>query len=190
METQDMTHPSEPATFAASEASVTVLRAALRRQSRLLGAAIAAGGVTGAAGLALGSITLWQGWTLGAWNFAARGTGIVIVSGLVLLAVRGLLPVRSSSRAGSVQELVDLGLERTVRAIRAVRLGLAACVVAGAFGLAGAAIRYAAGNPPAVSPVVDLAVLLVGACAMLLVGFGVYGSLARFARLRRIIRRG
>lgn len=185
-----MTDTSPRVTDPAREISARALSASARRQSLLIGAAIAGGIAVGAAGLALGGFTLGQGWSLGAWNFIARGAGILVVSSLVLAGVRAMLPVRSVGDARSVPELVDLGLDRAIRAITVVRLGLAACVVAGVFGLAGAAIRYAAGNPPALSPVVDLALLFGSAVCLLLVGIGVHARLLRFARLRSILGKG
>ena len=184
-----MARDSGPVGLVASKGSVPGLRASQQRQSLLIGGAIVGGGVVAAAGLALGAFTLWQGWSLGAWNFAARGTAILLCSGLVLFAVRSLLPVRSNSQARSGAALVDLGLARAIRALGAMRLGLAGCAIAGAFGLAGVAIRYAAGDPPALSPAVDVVLLAGAALALLLFGFRVHGRLLGLVELRRLLRR-
>jgi len=183
-----MARASKHVGIVVSQVSASGLRAS-QRQSLLIGAAIAGGGVVAAAGLALGAFTLWQGWSLGAWNFATRGSAILLCSGLVLLAVRSLLPVRPGSQVRSGPEPVDLALERAVRALTAMRFGLAGCAVAGVLGLAGVTLRYAAGDPPALSPAVDVAVLAGATLTLLLFGFRVHSRLLRLVELRRLLRR-
>ena len=175
---------------AARHGWLPALRAETQRQSWLIGAAAAGGAAIGLAGLALGGVTLWQGWSLGLPNFLVRGVAIVLVSALALRAADALLAVRSQSAAHSAEELADLGLRRAICAISVTRLLLVACALAAAFGLAGAAIRSAAGDPPALSPAIGLAAVLAGAFGLLLVGFRAHSVLLRFASLRRMLRRG
>jgi len=173
----------------ARDVELPQLRLHIGHQSLLVGAAVAACSVIGAAGLALGGFTIWQGVALGALNFVTRGAGILVVSSLSLLAAKALWPVKASDHRGSVSALVDFGLVQSIRAIGAVRLGLAACGAAAMFGLVGAAIRYANGNPPALSPAVGVAILAGAAFALLLIGFRMRAKALKFAYLRRLLRR-
>ena len=169
------------------EALVPGLQARQRRQAALIGAAVL--GATGVAGLALGIFTLWQGWSLGAAYFALRGTGILAVASLALLAARTLRRATGPADGKDLAGLLDLELGRAFAAIGVVRLGLAACATALLCGLAGTAIRYASGDPPALSPLVDVALLAGGALALLLAGFRAHARLLKFAYLRRVLRR-
>lgn len=170
--------------------SLCHLKTRLRRQTPMIDLAALGCGLVGVAGAALGRFTLWQGWSLGAANFGVRGFGLLAVAALALLAARTLRRMNGSTGGKGLAGLVDLELTRALGAIGLVRLGLAACATTLVCGLAGAAIRYAAGDPPALSPLADIALLSAGALALLLAGFRARARLLKFAYLRRVLRRG
>ena len=62
--------------------------------------------------------------------------------------------------------MIDLAIARAQRTLVTIRLGLYACAVAAVFGLVGTAIRTYLTRPPRMSPVVDLAVLVMVALGL------------------------
>lgn len=144
------------------------LKARLRRQSLLIMAALVTGAPLSAAGLLLGVLTIWSGWTTGTWNFVTRGIAIGAVSVILAIAVSLLLPLRAGDAARAVSEMIDLAIARARRTLVTIRLGFFACAVAAVFGLAGTVIRIYRAGPPQFSPVVDLAVLVMFALGLLL----------------------
>jgi hypothetical protein len=170
--------------------SLSHLETRLRRQTPLIDLAALGCGLVGVGGAALGTFTLWQGWSLGAANFGVRGFGLLAVAALALFAARTLRRVKGSTGGKGLAGLVDLELTRALGAIGLVRLGLAACAAALVCGLAGAAIRYAVGDPPALSPLADVALLSGGALALLGAGFLARARVLMVADLRRVLRRG
>jgi len=137
------------------------LKARLRRQSLLITAALVAGLPLSAVGLLLGVLTIWSGWTSGTWNFVTRGISIVAISVILAISVALLLPVRASDAARAVSDMIDLAIARAQRTLVTIRLGFYTCAVAAVGGLVGTAIRTHLTRPPRISPVGDLAVLVI-----------------------------
>lgn len=173
----------------ALEAHPDRLHTCFRRQSLLLGAALAGAILIGIGGTALGAFTLWQAWRLTAWNFATRGVALLIIALLACLAAGALWPVRRNENARALSELAAFGLARSTRKLRVVRFGLTACAAAIILGLVGTTVRTAAGHPPALSPVLDVAVIAIVALIFALYGFRARREQARFAYLRRSLSR-
>lgn len=176
------------ATTPAIESRPDRLQTRFRRQSRLFGSAIAGSALLGAMAAALGALTLWQAWRLGTWNFAARGLALLLTAVLAWVAVGVLWPVRASEHSKSLTELADFGFARSTRALKVVRLGLAACAIAAILGIVGTAIRTASGRPPALSPVIDLVILTLVAAALAAHGRAFGNERRRFAHLRQALR--
>lgn len=150
------------------------LRARLRRQSLLITTGLAIGLPLTAVGLVLGVWTIWRGWSTGTWNFVTRGVAIAVMSILVAGAMSLMLRVRASDMAKSVSEMLGLAIARARRMLLAIRLGMVACAVAVVMGLVGTAIRGYLAAPPRISPVVDVAALV-----MLALGLFAYGRHVR-----------
>jgi len=159
------------------------LHARLRRQSLLITAGIVAAVPLCIACLLLGVFTIWSGLSTGAWNFVTRGIAIEAITALLAVAVLQQLPVRANAAAGAVSALLDLAIARAQRTLLAIRLGFFACSIAAMFGLLGTAIRTYQGNPPQLSPLVDLVLL-----ALFALGLFVYGRSLRVthAKLRAL----
>jgi hypothetical protein len=150
------------------------LRSRLRRQSLLITTGLAIGLPLSSVGLVLGVWTIWRGWSTGTWNFVTRGVAIAVMSILMAGAMSLMLTVRASDTAKSVSEMLGLAIARARRMLLTIRLGLVACAVAVVMGLAGTAIRSRVAAPPQISPVVDVAALM-----MLALGLFVYGRHVR-----------
>jgi len=163
------------------------MKAHCRRESRQVRLAIWLAGLGGIGLAGLGAFTLWQGWKLAAWNFGVRGLAVLVVAGILWLMVVTLWPVRGGD-ARSLSDFADLGLARARRSRRAVVLGLAGCAAAAALGTVGWALRSAAGHPPALSPVIDLAVLALLAVIVEALRRRFRREEARFAYLRQALR--
>jgi len=149
--------------------------------------ALAAGLPATAAGLVIGVMTLWIGWNSGTWNFLTRGAAIVIISGIAARGLWLLLAVRRSANGEPLSDMLALAVARSQRMLTLIRLALSACVIAAAFGLIGTAIRHAAGRPPALSPVIDSAVLAIVALMLAVYLRQAKISLAKFQYLKRTI---
>lgn len=135
------------------------LQARLRRQSFVISAALALGAPLSVAGIALGAATIWRGWTTGTWNFVTRGIAITVISALLISALAPLLPYRAHTGMRSLSDMLDIAIARIRRILFLIRGALAACVIAAAFGIAGAEIRTHAGSPPRLSPMIDLIIV-------------------------------
>jgi hypothetical protein len=146
------------------------LSARLRRQSLVMTAGLVAGVPLSAGGMLLGVLTIWRGWTTGAWHFISRGAAIGAISVVLAIAVSLLRAVRASDAARAVSEMVDLAIARAQRTLVMIRLGLSACTIAAVSGLVGTVIRTSLTGPPRMSPVVDLAVLVVIALGLFFYG--------------------
>ena len=140
-----------------------------------------------AAGVCLGVFTIWRGWTTATWNFVTRGSAIVAISILVAIVMSSLLSVRTSDAARAVSEMIDLAIARAHRTLIAIRLGLAACCIAAVMGLVGAAIRSYRAAPPRMSPVVDVAVLVMFAAGLFVYGRQVRITLEKLHALKRAL---
>jgi vacuolar-type H+-ATPase subunit I/STV1 len=137
------------------------LHSRIRRQSFLIQAALLLGVPIAACGIVLGAVTVWWGWTTATWNFVTRGIAIGVIASLALTMLSSLVSVRSGSGARALTDMLALAIQRAQATLAAVRIGLLSCAIAAALGVAGAVIRARAGRPPALSPVVDLAVLVL-----------------------------
>jgi hypothetical protein len=163
------------------------LQSRLRRQSVLIMASIVIGLPLSVAGIVLGLGTIWIGWTTGTWNFVTRGVAIVAISIILSIAISSLLRVRASGDARALSEMIDLAIARAERTLIAIRLGFYACAVATVLGLLGTAIRTSLNRLPALSPIVDLAVLAIFALGLFLCGRQARINLARFRYLKRAL---
>lgn len=173
-------------TAPASDVPLDRMRANFRRQTTQIRLAVLLAALGGAALGALGAFTLWQGWRLEAWNFVARGLAVLIVAAILWVAAATLWPVRNDD-ALSLSEFADLGLARARRSRRTVVLGLIACAVAAVLGTIGAVMRFAAGDPPELSPIISLALLALMAAIVEALRRRFRSEEARFAYLRKAL---
>ena len=189
-----MNEPSDPnwddlgITWSAIDPQIRVtaaqLEVRLRRQSRWMAAAVVIGMISGAMGLVLGVGTIGIGTSSGAWNFVTRGVGIIAISAILMFAVWSLQPIRSLDATCALTQMIDLAIERARKTIALIRAGLAACVIAAVFGLAGTAIRTHLGRPPKLSPIVDLLVLGMVVLALVLCDLLTRRKLGQYQRLK------
>jgi hypothetical protein len=171
----------------APEVPLDRMKARFARESRQIGLAIGLAGLGGAFLAALGAFTVWRGSQLGALNFEIRGAAVLIVAAILWVTVGLLWPVRGGD-ARSQREFAELGLARARRSRRSVVMALAACTVAAVMGVIGAAVRIEAGNPPALSPAIDLAILALLAVIVDALRRKFRSDEARFAYLRDALR--
>jgi hypothetical protein len=163
------------------------LKSRLRRQSFLIAAYVVTGLLFGLAGALLGAYSVWRGWTIGLWNFVARGVVLVAVSAIPAVAALGLLPVMTGDQARALPDMIDLTIARAERLLVAIRLGVLACAVVAALELAGMAIRAYSGRLPAMPLVLELAVLAILAIltlALIFYGRHVSVTLTKFQYLK------
>ncbi|MBA2589407.1 MAG: hypothetical protein H0U98_12375 [Alphaproteobacteria bacterium] len=163
------------------------LKARLRGESLLIGLYVTAGLLLGIASAGLGAFTLWMGWTREAWFFVTRGTALVAVSAIMIVASLQLLPVMASEQATALPDMIDLSIARAERLVRVVRLGFAACAVTTVLGLAGTAIRNYSGKPPAMSPIWALGVTAVLALGLFWYGRHLGRTRAKFRYLQTVM---
>jgi len=162
------------------------LKERLRRQTFATTAVLVFGIPLALAGAALGAWTIWLGASTGAWNFIARGTGIVIISLMMGIAAWSFKSAwRDNSQA--MGAMIELALARAERLHLAMRLGLVSCVTAALFGLAGYAIRTNLGKPPAMSPIEPLLMLALLGFALVLLQRRAQADIAKYRYLKRII---
>jgi hypothetical protein len=161
----------------------------LRRETRQIWLAIFLSALFGTLGTVLGVLTIWQGWRLGALNFATRGIAVLIVAGILWTIVATLWPVRSGQEARSFKDFADLGFARARRSRHVVVLGLAGCAVAAVLGVIGTVIRSGGDRPPALSPLIDLAVLALLAGIVEALRRRFRSEEARFAYLRNALQK-
>jgi hypothetical protein len=146
-----------------TEIIIPRLQDRLRGQSVLIRAGVVAGLLFGVAGALVGAYSVWRGWTIGLWNFVARGVVLAAVSAIPAVAALALLPVMSGDQARALPDMINLTIARAEKLIAAIRLGLMTCAVLAALELAGMAIRAYSGRPPAMPLVLELAVLAIQA---------------------------
>ena len=163
------------------------LQARLRRQSLLIQSALAAGIPLGALGIVLGVMTIRVGWVTGAWYFIARGTAIGIIAALALTTSVTLVAVRANSDARALAEMLDLAIRRARASLLVIRVSLLSCAIAAALGVVGAVFRTRAGRPPALSPIVDVAVLLLIAVSLLVYRQRTTASLSKLLYLEELV---
>jgi hypothetical protein len=163
------------------------LKSRLRRQSFLIAVCLIIGLLLGIASAVLGAFTLWIGWTGGAWNFVTRGFALLAVSVILAIASFSLLPVSASGQARALPDMIDLTIARAERMLVAIRLGFLACAVVAVLGLVGTEMRTYSGRPPALSPILDLAVLAIMALGLFLYNRHVTVMLAKFQYLKDVL---
>jgi len=135
------------------------LQSRLRRQSLLIRTALVLGLPTASFAIVLGALTVWWGWSSSTWNFVTRGIAIGVIAALALKTLLSLASVRDSADARALMDMLDLAIRRARTTLVTIHVALSACAVAAVLGGIGAVIRTHAGNPPALSPVVDVALL-------------------------------
>jgi hypothetical protein len=162
------------------------LEARLRRQTEWITAGLVIGLPLGVAGVLLGVVTICLGF-LGPWNFVTRGIGIVAMSTILTLALWSLQPVRSIATTSALSEMIDLAIDRAQRTLSLIRAGLYSCLIAAVFGLVGTAIRTHLGNPPKMSPVIDLVIVALLALVLWLYGRQIRVERAKYQALKRAL---
>lgn len=177
--------------WTAAEADIAALtpglKLNLRRQSLLIAAGSICAAVLSIAGSIIGLSTIWIGVRSEAWHFVARGIGILVIAGILAVSARALSSVRATDNAMALPDMIDLSIGRAARTLLVIRFALLACAIAGILGIAGAAIRTSFSRPPAMSPLVDLALLALFAVGLLLYRREAQADLAKFQYLRRIL---
>jgi hypothetical protein len=163
------------------------LRSRLRRQSFLIRAAFVIGVPLATCAIVLGALTIWWGWATAAWNFVIRGTAIGIVATLLLKALLSFASIRTDADARALAEMLDLAIKRARTTVAVIRVGLFMCASATVLGIVGAVIRTRAGNPPALSPVVDVAVLMLVTVIVLVYRQRARVTLAKLRHLKQAI---
>ena len=143
------------------DASVVMprLQSRLRRQSLLIRTALVLGLPMASLAIVLGALTVWWGWSSSTWNFVTRGIAIGVVGALTLKTLLSLASVRDSADARALTDMLTLAIRRARTTLVTIHMALAACAFAAVLGAIGAVIRTRAGNPPALSPIVDIAML-------------------------------
>jgi hypothetical protein len=116
-----------------------------------------------------------------------RGFAIAAVSVIGLIGLWRLLPVTQDVATTALSDMIDISVDRARRSLLMARLGLYACAVAGVCGLAGVALRTYLTGPPKLSPLVDLAVLAVIACALFAYGRQIRTYLEKMRALRNAL---
>jgi hypothetical protein len=163
------------------------LRSQLRRQSLLIRAALVLGVPLAACGIVLGALTVWWGWTTETWNFVTRGIAIGVVSALVLKTLVSFVSIRTDADARALAEMLDLAIRRARTTAVVIRVGLFSCAIAAVLGTVGAVIRTRAARPPALSPVVDVVVLVLVTAILLLYRQHTSVRLAKLRHLQEAI---
>ncbi|HUK36717.1 MAG TPA: hypothetical protein VLV86_22535 [Vicinamibacterales bacterium] len=143
------------------------VQARLRRQSLTIRTALMLGVPLAVCGIALGALTVWWGWTTATWNFVTRGIAIGVISVLAVKALVSLAAVRTSADARTLSEMLELTIRRARSTLVVIHVGLLSCAIAVVLGVIGAVIRTRAGRPPALSPVMDVAILALAAVILL-----------------------
>jgi hypothetical protein len=114
--------------------------------------ALVIGMLFGAMGVLLGLATLGTGLSFHIWNFLTRGSAIIAVSVILMLATWPLHQATSSDAAQALSQMIDVAIDHAHKTLSLIRAGLYCCIIAAIFGLAGNAIRTHFGNPPKMSP--------------------------------------
>lgn len=160
------------------------LQSRLRRHSILITASLILGLPLSLGGFLLGIYTLWIGWTTGASNFVTRGISLVAIATILSFAMSSLLRVRAGGDSLALSEMLDLAIARAQKTLVAIWLGICACGVAALLGLVGTAMRTRLSGPPALSPLIDLAILAILALGLFFYGRRISGDLAKYRYLK------
>lgn len=177
--------------WAAISPDITVimprLQSRLRRHSILITASLILGLPLSLAGFLLGVYTIWIGWTTGASNFVTRGISLLAIATILSFAMSALLRVRAGGDSLALSGMLDLAIARAQKTLVAIRLGICACGVAALLGVVGAAMRIQLSRPPALSPLVDLAILAIFALGLFFYGRRISGGLAKYRYLKGVL---
>lgn len=163
------------------------LQLRLRRQSLIIATALVLGIPLCTAGIILGAITIWRGWTTGTWNFVTRGIAIALISALLIRALVLFLPLRAGTNTRSLSDMLDIASARIRRTLLLIRLALIACAIAAVFGIVGTTIRIRAGSVPHLSPTIDLIIIALIVLCLWLYGRRTSADGRKFDYLKRIL---
>ena len=83
--------------------------------------------------------------------------------------------------------MIDLAIARAQRTLFMIRLGLYACAIAALSGLVGTAIRTNLAGPPRMSPVVDVALLVMVAMGLFFYGRHIRVDLEKLRALKHAL---
>lgn len=167
-------------------ASMPRMKRQMRWHTLAMVAATFGGAAVSIAGGVLGIWTIWTGLSAGIWNFATRGTAILVIS----LLIAGLgWSFRSALRDNTetLSTMIELALLRAEKWYLAIRLGYAGCVVAATFGMIGYGIRVHSGKSPAMSPIEPVIVLAALGLVLVLLHRGVRDRIAKYRYLKRTL---
>ena len=143
------------------------LHARMRRQSLLIRTALVLGLPMASFAIVLGLLTVWWGWSSSTWNFVTRGIAVGVAGALALKTLLSLASVRGSADAQALTDMLDLAVRRARTTLAVIHMALFACALAAVLGAMGTVIRARSGNPPALSPVVDVVLLALVAATLL-----------------------
>lgn len=163
------------------------LQARIRRQSIFNTAGLILGLPLSLGAFVLGAYSIWIGWINGAWNFVTRGVALVAIAAILSLAMWSMRHFNSGGRARSLSDMLDFAIARSEKTLFAIRLGFYACGVAALLGLVGTAIRARLSRLPALSPLIDLAVLALFALGLFLYARRIESDLAKYRYLKRVL---
>lgn len=166
------------------------LQSRLRRQSLLIRAALWFGLPLASGGIVLGALTVWWGWTTASWNFVTRGVAVGIVAALALTTLLSLVSVRASADTRALSEMIALAIRRARTTLTAIRVALLSCAIAGVLGVIGTVIRTRTGSPPALSPVVDVTLLVLVVVILLVYRQRTNVTLAKMRYLEQLVASG
>lgn len=163
------------------------LQARIRRQTLLINAGLVLGLLMAAAAALIGAYCIWIGWRNGAWNFVLRGVAFAAIAAILSLAISALLDVRAGGGLRPLSEMLDFAIVRSRKALRVTRLGFAACGITALLGMVGTAVRTHLSRPPALYPLVDLALLAMLSLGLFLYSRRVQADLRKYLQLRRVL---
>jgi hypothetical protein len=163
------------------------LRSRIRRQGLFITISLILGLPLGLSSFVLGVYSVWIAFTTGAWNFFTRGLALLAIGAIITLAMRAAMHVKSSGETTALPEMLDLAMARLDKTLFAIKLGFWSCGVAALVGLVGAAIRTRLSRPPALSPLVDLAVLAIIGLGLFEYSSRLRSELAKYKYLRRTL---
>ncbi len=163
------------------------LEARIHRQSMLINRGLIVGLLAALTSALVSAFCIWIGWHTGEWNFVIRGIAFAVIAGILSLGITALLRVRSGGGPQSLSEMLGLSISRLRKALWLTRLGFAACGITALLGVAGTMVRTHLSRPPAMSPLVDLALLAVLALGLFLYGRRAQSDLRKYTQLRHIL---
>jgi hypothetical protein len=163
------------------------LQSRIRRQGILITISLILGLPLGLASSVLGAYSVWIALTTSAWNFLSRGLALLAIGAIIALAIRAAMHVRSGGSTFALPEMLDLAIARIEKTLFAIKLGFWACAVAALLGLVGTAMRTRLSTAPALSPLVDLAVLVIIGLGLFQYGSRLRSELAKYKYLKQTL---